>query len=847
MTIILQHLRQDLTYALRQLRRSPGFAAIAVLTLALGIGANTAIFSILDQALLRSLPVKHPEQLVVLEGTGDAWEGHSSMYGGDKAAYFSYPMYKDLRDLSQKTGSSVFEGLVAIDHAQAGVSYRNSAILAQAEIVSGNFFTTLGVEPVLGRVFAQQEDIQPNAAPVAVLSYAFWKSKLGGDASVVGQTLTINAHPFTVLGVAAPGFQSAIAGENSDLFVPMMMRGQVKTRYGSQDDLTLHTSRWLTILGRLKQGETREQAQVALAPLWKALRAEELKALGHRSPKFVASFLTNSELLVLPGAKGFSFSRDDIAKPLYVVMGMAALVLLMATVNVASLLLVRSAGRLREFSLRYALGADRARILQQLLLEGLLIGVAGGAAAIAIAPVATRVLIQQLAGGDGDSAFSAGVTPPVLIFNFAIAVVVSVLFSLAPALQLLKPDLMGTMKQQSGTGSGNLLGLRRAVVCVQIGLSILLLAGSGLFVRTMQSLRHVDVGFSTDHLVTFGVDPALGGYAMAQIPQLHQRILDTLAALPGVRSVSATDQQVLAGDSHGGNVEVPGFVEPPDTDYDIEEDFITPEFLKNMQTPLLAGRMFTEADDAAHPNVIIVNETFAKHYFGSAQAALGRRVNKIGGKNVSVEIVGVAADTLHQSIRSGVDPTLFRPVLQNERPGAMQFYIRTSLVPEAMMPAIRRSMQQLDSKLALDGLRTMEQQIDFNLSNERMIVLLAISFGALATLLAGIGLYGVLAYVTAQRTREIGVRIALGSSRAAISGMVFSDVLKLAGISIAVAIPAALGLARLLKSQLFGVSSSDPLTFGLVTLLVAIVAVVSALVPAFRAANVDPIEALRTE
>jgi predicted permease len=840
--MIVQNLRQDLTYALRQLRRSPGFAAIAVLTLALGIGANTAIFSILDQALLRSLPVKHPEQLVILEGTGDAWQGHSSSHGGDKAAYFSYPMYKDLRDRS-----AAFQGLIAIDQPHVGVSFRNQAILAQADLVSGNYFELLGVQPALGRVFTQQEDLQPNAVPVAVLSYAFWKSRLGGDASVVGQTLTINAHPFTIVGVAAPGFQSAIAGESSDLFVPMMMLGQVKTRYGAQDDLTLHTSRWLTILGRLKPGETRQQAQVALVPLWKALRAEELKALGHRSPKFVASFLTNSELLVLPGAKGFSFSRDTLSKPLYVVMGMAVLVLLMATVNVASLLLVRSAGRLREFSLRYALGADRARILQQLLLEGLLIGIAGGAAAIAMAPLATRVLIQQLAGGDGESAFTAAITSQVLFFNFAIAVVVSVFFSLAPAVQLLKPDLMGAMKQQSGTASGNLLGLRRVVVCVQIGLSILLLAGAGLFVRTMQNLRHVDVGFSTDHLVTFGIDPIYAGYVMAQIPQLHQRILDTLGALPGVRSVSATDQQVLAGDSHGGNVEVPGFVEPPDTNYDIEEDFITPEFLKNMQTPLLAGRMFTEADDAAHPNVIIVNETFAKHFFGSAQAALGRRVNRIGGKNVSTEIVGVAADTLHESIRSAVSPTLFRPVLQNETPGAMQFYVRTSLAPEEMMPAIRRSMQQLDGKLALDGLRTMEQQIDENLSNERMIVLLAISFGALATLLAGIGLYGVLAYVTAQRTREIGVRIALGSSRAAISGIVLTDVLKLAGISIAVAVPVALGLARLLKSQLFGVSSSDPVTFLCVTFLVAIVAVVSALVPAHRAANVDPIKALRTE
>ena len=843
MRSILQHLRQDLMYALRQLRRNPGFTLVAVITLALGIGANTAIFSLLDQALLRSLPVRDPQQLVVLEGTGDAWEGHSSTTGGEKAAYFSYPMYKDLRDRS-----NVFQGLIAIDHAQAGVSYHNSAMLAQAEIVSGNFFKTLGLEPMLGRLFTQQDDVQPNAAPVAVLSYGFWKNRFAGDASVVGQSFTINGHPFEIVGVASPGFKSAIAGENSDLFVPMMMRGQVKTRYGSQDDLTLHTSRWLTILGRLKEGETREQAQVVLAPLWKALRAEELKALGHRSPRFVNSFLTTSELLVLPGEKGFSFSRDTLSKPLFVVMGMAVLVLLMSTVNVASLLLVRSAGRLREFSLRYALGADRGRILQQLLLEGMLIGVAGGTAAIALAPLATRMLIRQLTGGDDGSAFAAGITWQVIFFNFAVAVTVSVLFSLAPALQLRKPDLMGAMKQQTGGGSSNLLGFRKVVVCLQIGLSILLLIGSGLFVRTMRNLRHVDVGFNTDHLVTFGVDPSLAGYEPARIPQLHQRILEALAALPGVQSVSATDQAELVGDSHGGNVEVPGFVELPDANYDIEEDFITPDFLKNMQTPLVAGRIFTESDDAAHPNVIIVNETFAKHYFGSAQAALGRKINKVSRVNKNgVEIVGVAADSLHESVRSRVDPTLFRPVLQNERPGAMQFYVRTSLAPDSMMPTVRRAMEQLDAKLVLDGLRTMEQQIDFNLSNERMVVLLAISFGALATLLAGVGLYGVLAYVTAQRTREIGVRIALGSSRTAVSAIVISDVLKLAGISIVVTVPVALGLTRLLRSQLYGVSPFDPITFVTVIIVVALVAIGSALLPAHRAANVDPIQALRTE
>ena len=844
MTLILQHLRQDFTYALRQLRRNPGFALVAVLTLALGIGANTAIFSILDQALLQSLPVDHPEQLVVLEGTGDAWDGRTSIQGGDTAAYFSYPMYEDLRDKNQ-----AFQGLVAINHARAGLSYHNDAGIANVEVVSGNFFNLLGIRPALGRVFTQQEDIVQNANPVVVLSHGFWTSRFGGEASIVGETIAINGHPFQVVGVAAAGFQSGIAGERSDIFAPMTMHDQISPLQRDVNLLTRRNSRWLTILGRLKPNETAVQAQTAMAPLWHALRAEELKALGKHSPKFVDGFLTKSQLLVLPGARGFSFSRDTLSKPLYVVMGMAFLVLLIAAVNVASLLLVRSAGRLREFSLRYALGADRSRILQQLLLEGLLIGFSGGIAAVVLAPFATRLLIRQLAGVDGDSAFTATLTPSILFFNFAVAVVVSVLFSLAPALQLLKPDLMATMKQQRGSGSGELMGFRRAIVCAQIGLSILLLAGAGLFVRTMQNLRHLDVGFTTDHLVTFGVNPLYAGYTATQIPALDKQIIDALGALPGVRSVSATDQEYLADSSHGGNVTVPGYTPPPDDDLDIEKDFITPDFFTNMQMPLLAGRAFTDSDAQNSLNVTIVNETFAKHFFGSAQAALGRTVNNSGGTDTkeNMQVVGVVTDARHRGIREDIEPTLFRPVLQNDAPGSLQFYIRTRALPGVAMPTIRRAMQQLDPKLALDGLRTMDQQIDDNLSNERMIVLLAVSFGVLATLLAGIGIYGVLAYVTAQRTREIGVRIALGSTRLAISRIVLTDVLKLAGISLLFAAPCALGLARLLKSQLFGVSSADPITFLVVTLLVAMVAIISALVPAHRAATVDPIEALRTE
>jgi predicted permease len=847
MTNVLQHLRQDLTYALRQLRRNPGFAVVAVLTLALGIGANTAIFSLLDQALLRSLPVEHPEQLVVLEGTGKLWEGHFSRYGGDEEAYFSYPMY---RDLLAKADKSAIQSLIATSHAALNITYRNASQVASSEIVSGNYFTVLGTQPYRGRLLTASDDAAPGSNPVAVVSYSFWQNHLGGDASLVGQTILINGSPFEVIGIAAPGFHSAVWGETPAMFVPMSMLDVAIPGKGKR--LTNHTDRWMNILGRMAAGQSTQGAQTALAPLWHALRADELKALGIHSPRFVSDFLTNSRLLVLPGAQGFSYQRDGLKKPLLVVMAMAMLVLLIASVNVGSLLLVRSAGRIREFSLRSALGANQGRILGQLLLEGLLIGVLGGCAGLLLAPAALRVLVRQLSGADNDPIFSTAIDGRVLLFNFVVAIAVSLLFSLAPALQLRRPELSLALRGSNSSASGGLLSLRRVIVCLQIGLSILLLVASGLFVRTMQKLRSVDVGFNATHLIGFNIAPELSGYKPERIAELSKRVEESLAALPGVQSVAATSIGELSGDSHGGNVTLEGYTPGPDEQIDVSKTWVNPAFFSSMQIPLLAGRTLAATDDATHPLAVVINESMAKRYYGAARNAVGKRLMDGGGDKpvYDTEIVGVVPDFKQSGIRDAVEPSLFYSLLQppvKSPPTEIYFYLRSSLPVADVTASVRRAMQQIDPTLALDNLRTMDDQIDENLANDRLTELLAISFGVLATLLAGIGLYGVLAYVTAQRTREIGVRIALGSSRIAISRIVLMDVLKLAGISLVVAIPCAFGLARLLKSQLFGVSSADPVTFFAVTVLVALVAIASALVPAHRAATVDPIEALRTE
>jgi putative ABC transport system permease protein len=841
----MQTIGSDLRYALRQLRRSPVFMLSAILTLALGVGANTAIFSLLDQALLRALPVRDPGSLVYLQGTGDAWNGHMSTHGGGVESYFSYPMYRDLRDKN-----AAFEDLAGTVKTSVGLRRGEISEIGEVELVSGNYFTMLGVRPALGRTFTQAEDVKPDGNPVAVMSYSYWQGHMNGDPSVVNQTMLVNGQPFLVVGVSAPGFRSAVWGETPALFVPMSMIGELIP--GQSRRLTDHTDRWMNILGRLKPGVSTKQAEAMSAPLWHALRADELKALGGTHSKhFVDGFLTNSRLLVQHAARGFSYNRENYERPLRLVMAMALLVLLVAGINVAGLLLVRSSARMAEFSLRYALGARAGRIVQQLLLEGLLIGVGGGAVGILLAPAVIRVLVKQL-GGPFDTAVDARL----LGFNFAVAIVVSVLFSLAPVTQLLRPEVFQAMRTQAATGSGGMLVFRRFVVGTQIALSLLLLVGAGLFVRTMQQLRTFDLGYKTDHLVGFGLAPKLAGYDDLRIEALQRRMVDDLSAIPGVESAGVTNTPQLAGQTHGGNVSFASYKAAPEEDMDVEKSNISPGFFRMLGAPLLSGRAFTAEDDATHPKVAIVNEALAKKFFGSATKAVGQRMmdGASNKPNFDIEIVGVAGDFRVRGVRDPVLPTVFQPMEQMPDSNANRhadrelfFYVRTRLPEAEVFGPIRRAVLAADPKLVIDDLRTMEGQIDLDLANERMIELLAVSFGVLATVLAGVGLYGVVAYTTGRRTREIGIRMALGSSREAIAQMVYRDVLVLVGLGLAVGIPVAIMLGRLLRSQLFGISPTDPVAFLIAIAVVGGVALVAAALPARKAAQVEPSEVLRSE
>jgi putative ABC transport system permease protein len=832
-------LLQDFHYALRQLRKSPGFTTVAVLTLALGIGANTAIFGLLDQALLRALPVKEPNRLVVLRYSGSN-TGHLSSRSDGKF-YFSYPMYRDLRDQN-----TVFSGIIATDWTEAGWQWHNQPELVATELVSGNYFDVLGVQPALGRLLVASDDTVANANPVAVLSFNYWQRRFGADRTILDQSALVNGHPFTIIGVAQPGFHSVVMGDTPDIFVPMMMKSQVMP---GDDDLADRRSSWLNIVARLKPGASREQAEAGISPVWYAIRADELKQMEHATESFRENFVAKSHLSLLDGTKGLSPLRSDVKTPLLIVMAMVGLVALMACANVGSLLLVRAAGRLREMSVRYALGAKRKRVVQQLLVEGLLLGLAGGTLGIILAPAISAVLIKMIWGGSGrELPFSSHADLRVLAFNFTLAVSASLLFSLAPAVQFWRPNLAPALKQQVITGGGP-LRFRRIAVGVQVGLSLLLLVGAGLFARTLHNLKSLDVGFATDHLVTFSINPSLAGYQPTENLAVDTRVLHALAALPGVHSVAGTTDSELANDNWSNNITLAGYTAKEDEDMNVERPRVSPQYFSAMGMPLLAGRELTDADRTGAQKVAVVNESFARHFFGDPQHALGHYLANGGGEKVKpdIEIVGVVKDAKHTGVREEITRTVFTPYLQEADPGGMTFYVRTWQSAESGEATIRRAMQALDSKLVLDSFRTMQEQIDDNLIAERVVALLAESFGILAALMAAIGLYGVLAYSTAQRTSEIGIRMALGASRASVVRVVLVEVLWLTGIAVALALPASLVLGMAVRSQLFGISSSDPLTLGLATLVVVVVALASALVPARRAAEVDPIRALRYE
>ena len=835
---------QDLRYALRQLRRSPGFTLTVVLTLALGIGASAAVFTLFDQVLLRMLPVERPHELVRFEWTG-AFSGSASSFGGGDQNYFSYPMYKDLRDQNQ-----VFSGVAAADKAYTGITWHNQSEDQDTEVVSGNYFQVLGLKPFAGRLLTPQDDTAKNANPVVVLSYNYWRLRFNASREVIGQTLLVNGHPFTIVGVAPINFDTAIGGYRPGIFIPVSMVEVAIPFMAGREDLTNHKSLWLTLVARLKHSVTPQQAEASLQPLWHSLRAYELSLYKSRTPRFSKEFLDDSHLKVRDDSHGFAPDRIGYQKPLVILMGMSGVLVILCAINVATLLLLRAASRAREMSMRYALGAKRSRILAQLMVEGGLLGLAGAAAGLAVAPIVAAALVRLMTGADpGSEPYSSSIDLHVLLFTVAIALAATFLFSIAPVLHYLRPDLAQTLRQNTGTASKSSQRFRKFAVGAQIALSVLLLAGAGLFVRTVDNLRRQPVGFETSRIVRFSLDPANAGLTDQRSSQAVMDSIATVASIPGVVSVAATTDPELAGDNSSSNFSIQGYKASEEENMDFERPSITPGYFRTLHQPLLAGREFTLADAEGQPKVAIVNLATAKRFFGSPRNALGRAIARGAGDDVKYDttIVGVVGDIRHADLRTPLGPAIYLPYLQSGRPGSVDIYAATAQAPQSAEAAVRAAMHQFNSALVVDGLRTMDEQIDRTMNGERAIAVLALGFAIVALIMAAVGLYGVLAYSTEQRTREIGVRLALGASRAAVVALVVREMILIAAIATAVALPCTVALARLFTTQLYGVTAFDPVALAAAVVLTMLMIVVAGALPARRAASVEPVRALRTE
>lgn len=833
------NLGQDLRFAVRTFRKSPVFVAVAVLSLALGIGANTAIFTLVDQLLLRLLPVKDPTQLVLFWGRGPH-------YGSNNGRYkLSYPMYEDFRDHNQ-----VFSGMFCRDDMSFSVSSDGKTERVDGELVSGSYFPVLGVGPALGRVFTPDDDRVPGGHPIAVISYRYWLNRFGGSPNVIGKKLLVNGYPITIVGVSRAGFDGTNPGASPQIRIPVMMEAQMSPEMGKFYNLKNRRGRWVNVFGRMKPGVTMQQANAALQPFFHQMLEMEVqdKEFARAAPEVKKNFLT-MRIELLPAAKGDSGLRRQFASPLLVLTALVGLVLLIACANVANLQVARATARQKEVAVRLALGASRWRIMSQLLVESLSLALAGGAGGLLLAVWMDRALLNFLPAGDAP--FTISTTPDwrILTFTLGISLLTGVIFGLAPALQSTRPELAGTLKDQVGSiAGGTSVGLRKTLVAAQVSLSLLLLIGAGLFIRSLSNLKDIDPGFRIANLISFTVDPPMNGYQPARSLDFYRRLRDALNAVPGVESSSLAIMPVLSGNEWDSSMAVEGYQHKPTETPDPHMQFISPDYFKTMSIPMLLGRDFRMTDGREAPKVCIVNEKFARRFFKDG-LAVGKHIGMGGdpGTKLDIEIIGVVRDTRYESMRDEVPLEVYRPYHQMEFVLGMYAYVRTARRPEQAFSSIRRVVNGLDPNLPISELKTLQTQMEESLITERLVATLSSGFGLLATLLAAIGLYGVMAYIVAQRTREIGVRIALGASGRDVISLVMRDVFVLTGIGIAVGLPAAWGLTRLVRSQLYGIQPNDVLTIAAATLGIVTVALLAGYVPAQRAARVDPMRALRWE
>jgi len=835
--IWLDRFAQDIRYGVRTLAKNPGFSLVAIATLAIGIGANTAMFSLLDQVVLRLLPVRHPEQLVIVRETGNHY-GNS--FGPNT---ISWPMFEDLRDNNQ-----VFSDMFCRFPATVTIGYGDRAAQISAELVSASYFPTLGVKAALGRTIAPDDDAVPDTQPVVVLSFSFWRSYFSGDPTIVGKTISLNAHSMTVIGVAQPGFDGVELGVSAKVFVPIMMKTEMTPRSDGLKDRRRRLS-WVTAYGRLKPGISVAQAQLSLQPL-----LHNILEMESQQPEFTRSatpadrelFLRN-RVELLPGSD--NELRADMSRPLWLLVALTGAVLLLACANLANLLLARATAREREFAVRLAIGAGRARIVRQLLTETLLLSVAGAAMGLALAFLTDRLLLRIYLPADAASEFAISPIPDVRVLAFVIGVMflTSLIFGLLPALRGSRTELTLSLKDRSGPSSAGGFSLRRTLVGIQVALSLLLLIGAGLFVRTLRNLDSLGPGFPTDHLLSFRIDPSLSGYSDQQTRTFFERLNVNLQAMPGVASIGLSTMPLLKGYAWQNAILGKDFEGSPIEEQPVLTE-IGPDYFATLGIPILSGRDFTTRD-VGPAKYAVVNQSFAKQYF-PGRDPIGQRfglVNDTDPVTPDIEVIGVVPDRKYRDLRETPPTQAYFPYYEGAKFRFMNVYLRTQVNPSQFENEVRERMRQFDPHVPVVDLQTMDDQIAYSLRTERLVASLSAVFGGLATLLAVIGLYGVTAYTILRRTREIGIRMALGAVPGDVITMVMREVFVLVGVGLAAGVLLALVLAGLVRSQLFGLNPRDPATFVAAAFVLSVAAGFAGLIPALRASSLPATTALRHE
>ena len=833
----LDRLVQDVRFGMRTLAKNPTFTLVAVGTLALGIGANTAMFNLLDQVVLRLLPVSHPEQLVIVRETGNHY-GNS--YGVNT---ISFPMFEDLRDNNQ-----AFSGMFCRFPATVTIGDGDRTAQISAELVSAGYFPILGVGAMLGRTIAPDDDAIPDSKPVVVLSYGFWRSYFNGDRRIVGRTISLNGYAMTVIGVAQPGFDGVELGVPAKVFVPIMMKTEMTPRSDGLKDRRRRLS-WVTAYGRLKPGVSVQQAQLSLQPLMHSILEMEAE-----QPEFTRSamaadrqlFLRN-HVALMPGSD--NGLREYMRKPLWLLLALTGAVLLLACANLASLLLARATARERELAVRLAIGAGRARIVRQLLIESLLLSSAGAAVGLALAFLVDRVLLRIYLPADAAAEFVVSPIPDVRVLAFVVGAMLatSLIFGLLPAVRGSRTEITVSLKDRSGTLTGGGFSLRRMLVGIQVALSLLLLVGAGLFIRTLRNLESLGPGLPTDHLLTFTIDPSLSGYSDEETKSFYERLNINLQTMPGVTSVGFSSMPILRGYAWQNAVLGKDFEGAPIEEQPVLSQ-IGPGYFATLGIPVIAGREFS-AQDVGSAKYAVINESFAREYF-PGRDPMGQRfglVNDMQTASPDIEVIGVIPDRKYRDLRETPPAQAYFPYFNDVHFRFMNVYLRTQGDPREMEDLLRERMRQFDTHVPVVGLETMNEQINSSLRTERLVASLSSVFGGLATFLAVIGLYGVMAHAVMRRTREIGIRMALGALRSNVLLMVMREAFFLIGAGLAAGLLLAVALANLIRSQLYGLNARDPLTFIGSAVVLALAAGLAGFIPALRASSVDPTTVLRHE